>query len=76
MAGKLYLGTHQDDPNAPGNYSKFQIPSSYVISKPPQDVSATKNLKCCLNFQIPAKGMAGKVRLETHQDDPMLNVLQ
>lgn len=38
--------------NAPGNYSKFQIPSSYVISKPPQDVSATKNLKCCPDFRF------------------------
>ena len=35
--------------NAPGNYSKFQIPSSYVISKPPPPLKMSLQLKTSMH---------------------------
>ena len=71
----LYLGTHQDDPMLPVITPNFRFPAVTLSLNPPK-MSLQLKTSNAVQISDSSKGMAGKVRLETHQDDPMLNVLQ
>ena len=53
----------------------FRFPAVTLSLNPPK-MSLQLKTSNAVQISDSSKGMAGKVRLETHQDDPMLNVLQ
>ena len=60
MAGKLYLGTHQDDPMLPVITPNFRFPAATLSLNPPQDASATKNLNAASLSDFSQKALSLK----------------